>query len=322
MNRLRAAFRGRRGAVLSVSLVVWALALFDLTLLPRVSSQYLETLPAKRLANATVQPGSVLVTSTDPAAPADLWILSRHGAATRVVGVPLPHVHNRRGARDRTFATRMRVTLRDLEGTPIDVEDWTGAEPALFVISSPRRSPSLRLLSLQTGRRLLKSRVPIPPQLSDRRDFFVARWSGPRPDLFVIDRDVYRRRPPSHRPWAIRVYSGESGFKAVAFETTIRRWLSKRLSQGDFWLDVGTRRQPKPGLVLVTKGRTGTDQTEIHVLSGDSGFRRFTLHTGTELPDQIGLSRPFVFRSERRGGSVLMVQIRHGRLSLVPLPLP
>ena len=216
----------------------------------------------------------------------------------------------------------MRMTLRSLEGIPIDVETWAGIEPALFVISSPRRSPSLRLLSLRTGRRLLESRVPVPPQLSDRRDFFVARWSGPRPDLFVIDRDVYRSRPPSRRPWAIRVYAGESGFKTVAFETTIPQWLSKRLSQGDFWLDVGTRRQPKPSLVLVTKGRTGTDQTEIHVLSGKSRFRRFTLHTGTDLPDQIGLSRRFIFRSEQRGGSVLMVQIRHGRLSLVPLPLP
>ena len=56
VNRLRAAFRGRSGAVLSVSLIVWALALFDLTLLPRVSSRYLGTLPAKRLANVTVRP--------------------------------------------------------------------------------------------------------------------------------------------------------------------------------------------------------------------------------------------------------------------------
>ena len=49
MNRLRAAFQGRKGAVLSVSLIVWVLAAFDLTLLPRVSSLYLGTLPAKRI---------------------------------------------------------------------------------------------------------------------------------------------------------------------------------------------------------------------------------------------------------------------------------
>jgi hypothetical protein len=323
VNRLRAAFQGRTGAVLSVSLVVWALALFDLTLLPRVSSQYLGTLPAKRLANATVQPGSVLVTSTDPAAPADLWILSRgDNNSTRVVGVPLPLAHSRRGARDRTLTARLRTTVRDLRGTPIDVENWEGG-PALFVVSSPTRSPSLRLLSLRNGRPLLESRVPLPPQRNDRRDFFVARWSGPRPDLFVIDRDANRRRPPSSRPWSIRTYSGESGFKTLAFETSIRKKLSKQLSQRDWWLDVGTRRKPQPQLVLVTRGeRTGTDQTEVHVLSGHSRFRRFTLHTGTELPERAGSTRRFVFQSERRGGSVLMAQIRQGHLSLVPVPLP
>jgi hypothetical protein len=323
VNRLRAAFRGRRGAVLSVSLIVWALALFDLTLLPRMPTQHLVTLPSKQLAGVTVSPGSALFTSTDPAAPGDLWILSRGDTGTRVVGVPLPLAHGRRGARDRTLAARMRMTLRYLEGTPIDVEDWAGIEPALFVISSPRRSPSLRLLSLRTGRRLLESRVPVPPQLSDRRDFFVARWSGPRPDLFVIDRDANRHRPPSSPPWSIRIYTGESDFETLAFETSIRKRLSKQLSQRDWWLDVGTRRQPKPSLVLVTKGgQTGTDQTEVHVLSGRSRFRRFTLHTGTELPERTGFTRRFVFQSERRGGAVLMVQVLQRRLSVVPVPLP
>ncbi len=323
MNRLRAAFRGRKGAVLSVSLIVWALALFDLTLLPRVATQFLGTLPEKRLADVTVAPESILVTSTDPAAPADLWILSSRDGATRVVGVPLPLAHSRRGARDRTLSARVRTTVRDLRGTPIDVEVWPGAGPVLFVVSSPRRSPSLRVLSLRTGRPLLESRAPLPPQASDRRDFFVARWSGSRPDLFVIDRNVNRRRPPSPRPWSIRIYTGESGFKTLAFETSIRKSLSKQLSQRDWWLDVGTRRKPEPSLVLVSKGeRTGTDQTEVHVLSGHSRFRRFTLHTGTELPERAGLTRRFVFQSERRGGSVLMSQVRNDRLSLVPVPLP
>jgi len=323
VNRIRAAFQGRKGAVLSVSLIVWALALFDLTLLPRVASQFLGTLPVKRVADVTVQPASVLVTSTDPAAPADLWILSRRGAATRIVGVQLPPAHSRRGARDRDLSASLRTTLRTVGGAPVDVESWPGAGPALFVVSSPRRAPSLRVLSLRTGRPLLESKVPLPAQESDRRDFFVARWSGSRPDLFVIDRNVNRRKPPSPRRWSIRVYSGESGFKRIAFETSIRKPLSKQLSQRDWWLDVGLRRQPEPTLVLVTKGKkTGTGQTEVHALSGHSKFRRFTIHTGTELPERDGLTQRFVFQSERRGGSVLMAQIRHGRLSLVPVPLP
>ena len=322
MNRVRAAFQGRKGAVLAASLIVWALALFDLTLLPRVAGQYLGTLPAKRLAGVTVPPGSMLMTSTNAITPADLWILSRHGATTQVVGVPLPIVHTRRGARDKTLTASVRTTLPSPAGLPVDVEDWPGAGPTLFVVSSPRRWPALRLISLKTRRTLLKSRVPLPAQKSDRRKFFVARWSGSRPDLFVVDRDVDQRHPPSRRPWTIRVYSGESGFKKLVFETSIKAWLSKRLSQGDFWLEVGNRRQPRASLVLVTKGKTGTGQTEVHVFSGHSGFHRFTLQAGTELQDRIGLSRRFIFESERRGGTVYMVKNENGHLSLVPVPLP
>jgi hypothetical protein len=322
VGRVRAAFQGRKGAVLAVSLIVWALALFDLTLLPRVAGQYLGTLPPKQLADVTVPPGAKLFTSTDAAAPADLWILSRKGASTQVVGVPLPIVHSRRGARAKTLTASVHTTLPSPAGRAVDVEDWPGGGPALFVVSSPRRSPSLRLVSLQTGRTLLKSRVPLPRQKNDRREFFVARWSGPRPDLFVLDRDVNQRHPQSRRPWRIRIYSGESGFKQLAFETSLKKRLSRDFSQGDFWIDVGNRRQPKASVVLMTKGETGTGQTEVHVLSGHSGFRRFTLESGTELKDRIGLQRRFIFESERRGGTVYLVRNPDGHLSLVPVPLP
>jgi hypothetical protein len=322
VNRLRAAFQGRKGAVLAISLIVWALALFDLTLLPRVAGQYLGTLPAKHLVDVTVPPGSMLMTSTDPAAPADLWILSRHGATTQVIGVPLPVVHTRRGARDKTLTASVRTTLPSPAGLPVDIEDWPGAGPALFVVSSPRRSPSLRLISLRTKRTLLESKLPLPAQKNDRREFFAGHWSGSRPDLFVIDRDVNREHPPSRRQWKIRIYSGESGFKKLVFGTSIKKRLSKQISQGDFWLEVGNRRQPKASLVLITKGETGTGQTEVHVFSGRAGFRRFTLESGTELEDRIGLRRRFIFESERRGGTIYMVRDEEGQLSLVPVPLP
>jgi hypothetical protein len=323
VSRLRATFGGRKGAVLAVSLIVWALALFDLTLLPRVSSEYLGTLPSKRLVGVMVAPGSMVVTSTDPTSQANLWILSRHDDATRIVGTQLPPPHSRRGVRSKILTPRLRTTLRAVEGTQFDVELWPGARPALFSVSSPHRSPLLGVISLRTGRLLLESRVPVPPQRSDRREFFVARWSGPRPDLFVIDRDVNRRHPRSRRRWSIRIYSGESDFKTLAFETSIKKRLSRKLSERDWWLNVGVRRPPKPSLVLVTRGqRTGTGQTEVHVLSGHSGFHRFTLHTGTALPERDGLTRRFVFQSDRRGGALLMTEIRHGHLRLVPVLLP
>ena len=310
--------------MLSVALIVWVLALFDLVILPRVATQFLARLPSKSVVGVKVAPGSLLVTSTDPHAFANLWIVSRHGRDAKVVGVWVPPSHVGREVRHRHLTTELRTTVRGLGSTPVDVEDWPGAGPTLFTVSSSQRSPSLRLISLRSGRPILESPVPLPAQRSDRRDFFVARWSGPRPDLFVIDRNVNRRKPPSARPWSIRVYTGESDFRKLGFETSISRRISKQLSQRDWWLDVGTRRQPEPSLVFVTKGgrKTGTDQTEVHVLSGHSRFRRFSLHTGTELPERSGRTRRFVYQSEDRGGAVLMTQVVDGRLKLVPIPLP
>jgi hypothetical protein len=317
-------FQGRRGAVLSVSLVVWLLAMFDLVVLPRVATQFLARLPSKHVVGITVAPDSMLVTSTDTHAPANLWIIRRHRAGAEVVGVRVPPSHVGRAVRIRALSVETRANLRDLGGAPVDVEYWPGAGPTLFVVSSPRRSPSLRLLSLRNERAVLEATVPLPLQKRDRREFFVARWSGPRPDLFVVDRDVGPRKPPSSRPWSIRIYTGESNFRAIAFETSIQKRISKQISQRDWWLDVGTRRQPEPSLVFVTKGgrKTGTDQTEVHALSGHSRFRRFSLHTGTELPEQSGRTGRFVYQSEGRGGAVLMTQVLDGRLRLVPIPLP
>jgi hypothetical protein len=38
-----------------------------------------------------------------------------------------------------------------------------------------------------------------------------------------------------------------------------------------------------PDLVAIKKSNTGSGSTEVHVLSGASGFQQFILHTGTAL---------------------------------------
>ena len=152
----------------------------------------------------------------DPQPQGDLHAGRRGAAADRA---------QPRGGRDKTLTASVRTTLPNPAGLPVDIEDWPGGGPTLFVVSSPRRSTSLQLISLKTKRTLLKSKLPLPAQESDRREFFVAHWSGPRPDLFVIDRDVNQRHPKSRRLWKIRVYSGETGFKQLAFETSLKKAL-------------------------------------------------------------------------------------------------
>lgn len=327
MSRVRPLFRGRMGAVLAVSLIVWVLAFFDLTLLPRVATPFLVRLPPRHLVGVNVTPSSTVLTSADPEGEAGLWVLNRDGESIEVVGAHPPPVHRKRGGAKRNFTADLRTSVRVPTGKPIDVEDWPGAGPALFVVSRPTRMPTLRLYSLRTGRPLLESTVPLPAQVSDRRNYLVARWSGPRPDLFVLDRDANRHKPRSKRPWVIRVYTGESDFKKLEFETRIRSTLSRRLSEPEWWVDVGfqdkqkAKRKPKPNLVLVTRGRkTGSGQTEVHILSGRSRFNHFSTHAITDFKDRVRY--PFIFQSDQRGGAVLAVKVDDGRLSLVPVALP
>jgi hypothetical protein len=327
-SRIRALFSGRKGAVLSVALIVWGLTLFDLTLLPRQDTPFLPALGTERLVDVRVVPSATIVTSADPTSPGGPWVLTRQGNNLDVVGTLLPDEHDPRRPTNHIFRPRLRATVPNIEvQTPIAVDGWNKWAPALFTISSARESPTINVYSLQRpGHPLLSSNVPLPPQTTDRRDFFIARWSGLRPDLFVVDRNTGRRKPqsePSLHPWSISIYSGESGFKRLIERSFIRPKLSRRLSKSNWWLDVAPVRQKKPNLFFITRERrTGSHQTEIHVLSGQSKFHNFSLHAATALPQRLGLARRFVFQPGREGGAVLMVKIEHDKLSIRALPLP
>ena len=324
----RAALRGRKGAVLCVALVIWGLTLFDLTLIPRAGNQFLQALGANRLVGARVSSKATVVTSADPTSPIGPWVLTETGNTVGVLGTQLPTSQLGLARAHHIFHPRETTTVDLPNGVkPVDVDRWDGDNLALFAISAPRRQPTLYVYSLHNPKHpAMISRVPLHAQTTDRRNFFVATWSGRRPDLFVIDRNANRRRPltaPSTRRWSIDVYSGESKFRDRIEHFLATRKTSRILSKYEWWLDIGSRRKHKPSLILVTRSRlTGSGRTEIHVLSGKSRFRAFSLHAATELPQRLGLDRQFAFESGPGGGSVLMFKIQRGKLSVRLLPLP
>lgn len=325
---LASVFDGRKRVVLSVALLVWGLTLFDLILLPRKPPSFLPALAAERLVSVRVVPDATVLTSADPTSPVGPWVLTRSDDGLRVVGAKLPNEHNPKRRRDRVFFPRLRTTVPDLGGaTSIDIDAWNGKEPALFAIASPRENPTLDVYTLQRpARHLLSATVPLPRQTSDRRDFFVARWSGRRPELFVVDRNAGRRKPrskPSPRPWSIRVYSGESGFRHQIERFFVPRKISRRASKYVWWLDVAPRHRRKPDLVFVSRQRkTGSRRTEIHILSGRKHFREFSIHAATILSQRVGPRQRFVFQPGPKGGAVLLVKVEGGELSVRALPLP
>jgi hypothetical protein len=226
------------------------------------------------------------------------------------------------------FRPRLIAVVPSGGARPLDVNPWGRAGPALFTLTSPRRAPTVEAYALRDPRRrLLSARVPLGPQKTDRRHFFIATWSGPLPDLYVVDRNRKRRRPklePSLMPWHVRIYSGESGFTELIQHTRIRRKLSRLISKYDYWLDLAPRHNRKPDLVLVTRERrTGSDRTEVHIISGRSRYRRFITHAASELPQRSGHMWPFVMQPRPgKGGSVLLVRTEDATLILKPVVLP
>jgi hypothetical protein len=328
-SRFNTVFQGRTRTVLCVALVIWGLALFDLTLLPRNPNTFLPFLLPERLVGVVVQPDVTIVTSTPSTRPPGPWLITPVGNGARVVGADLPDEHDPKRRRDRRFTATLKTTVPKLGGTtPFDVAAWDGDAPALFTISSPhRRRPLIDVYGLRgKPRRLLSARVPLPAQTMDRRDLAIERWSGPRPDLFVIERNAQRRkpkRPPSFQPWSVRIYSGESGFKHQIVHSQLRPKLSRRLSKYEWWVAVGSRHHKKPDIVLVTRERkTGSQRTEIHILSGKKLFHQFSVHAATALPQRIGPERQFVFQPDSEGGSVLMLKTEKGQFELRAAPLP
>ncbi|HEX4463237.1 MAG TPA: hypothetical protein VH042_01195 [Solirubrobacterales bacterium] len=328
-SRFNTAFQGRTRTVLVVALIIWGLALFDLTLLPRNPNTFLPFLLPERLVGVVVQPDVTIVTSTPSTRPPGPWLITPVGKGVRVVGADLPDEHDPKRRRDRRFTAALKTTVPNLGGTtPFDVAAWDRHTPALFTISSThRRHPRIDVYALSgKPRRLLSTTVPLPAQTMDRRDFAVERWSGPRPDLFVIERNAQRRKPkrtPSFQPWSVRIYSGESGFKRQIVHSQLRPKLSRRLSKYEWWVAVGSRHHKKPDIVLVTRERkTGSQRTEIHILSGKKLFHQFSVHAATALPQRIGPERQFVFQPDSEGGSVLMLKTERGQFALRAAPLP
>lgn len=328
---LRRFLSGHRKAVLIVAAIVWGLTLFDLTLLPRVSSSNLPILEPQRLVGVTVAGDATVLTSADPTSPAGPWLLTPAGGdGLEVVGAALPKLPRIEPTKNLQveFGAPLQTTLKGVSGFPVDVDAWDGASPALFTVSSlSAANPTVDAYSLEPShRRLLSVRLALPAKVADKREFSVAKWSGTRPDLFVIDRDADRHRPqtkPSPRPWSIRIYSGESGFRRLIEDIEIRSKLSERLSKYDWWPEFAHQRSPKPNLILVTRERkTGSGKTEIHILASGTDYQHFASHAATEGSQSLGLEHRFVFQRGPRSGRVLMTKIEGGELKVRAVPLP
>ncbi|MGI5532335.1 FG-GAP repeat domain-containing protein [Streptomyces syringium] len=121
---------------------------------------------------------------------------------------------------------------------------------------------------LQTGTALHET--------DDSFDYAITDWDrDTRPDLVAV-----KKNRTGTNSTEVHILSGASNFQRFTLQT------GTALHETDDSFDYAITdwdRDTRPDLVAVKKNRTGTNSTEVHILSGASNFQRFTLQTGTAL---------------------------------------
>ena len=108
--------------------------------------------------------------------------------------------------------------------------------------------------------------------------FLLADWTGSGiPDLWAI-----KKWATGTNSTEVHIYSGESNFTQAVFHGGTA--LAETGPTFDFDIIPAGPNAP-PDLVAFKRAGTGTNSTEIHVLSGASQFREFLLQTGTALQE-------------------------------------
>ena len=160
-----------------------------------------------------------------------------------------------------------------------DVVDWNGdGRPDLVGIKKQgANSTEVHILGgannyadfiLQTGTALNKT--------NDSWKFFMVNWDGgSKPDLAAVC-----TRHTGSGSTEVHILSGESNYSSFILHTGTA--LPETSGEFEFvmadWNNDG-----KPDLVAIKKNGTGTNKTEVHVLSGASNFQNFILHVPTWL---------------------------------------
>ncbi|MEU7137145.1 VCBS repeat-containing protein [Streptomyces sp. NPDC046261] len=203
-------------------------------------------------------------------------------------GTNSTEVHVLSGASNfQRFVLQTGTALHETDGTfSFALTDWDrDGRPDLVAIKKNQtgtNSTEVHILSgasnykrfiLQTGTALHET--------DDTFDFATTDWDRDgRPDLVAI-----KKNQTGTNSTEVHILSGASNYKRFILQT------GTALHETDDTFDFATTdwdRDGRPDLVAIKKNQTGTNSTEVHILSGASNFQRFTLQTGTALHETDG----------------------------------
>lgn len=182
-----------------------------------------------------------------------------------------------------------------------DIGPWgSPGASSLFSFKTERRAGGgnvtvtrLPLVPAEGPAETLGSTPPLP-RLAEgsQRVLQIRNYSGPMPDLYVVD------SAPSKR-WRISVYSGESRFQSLIARKFTVEVVAGPLSPKDWAVSL---MQPPlagpPDLSLVTTGfQSGTNHVELHILTERSEYREFPVRIATELDGHVRPSHQILITS-------------------------
>lgn len=153
--------------------------------------------------------------------------------------------------------------------------------PDLVAVKSRDTISSMIELCVFSGASLFRTFLSetvlgLPVTTATQYDFALADWDGDK----TLDLVVIKKGSTDSKTTEVCILSGASNFQDIILNTE-----TALHETDDTWAFSMGRWNAgrKPDLFAIKKSRTGTNSTEVHVLSGASGFRKFILQTGTCL---------------------------------------
>ncbi|MBS1868982.1 MAG: hypothetical protein JSS99_04915 [Actinobacteria bacterium] len=214
-----------------------------------------------------------------------------------------------------------RLSLRAGAGAAA-LTRWDGDAVAVARVTPSARSVAVSVASLDSGRRLADADVAVPGPRGAAVDAQLAPWGGRPDDLFAV---VWPRRNdlrPGQRATGVQplprleVLRADEGWRRPALTAGLP---VPSEAPADWTILVARVSGSLPDLVLVrhSAGR----QPEVHVLSGESGFRQFMLHQRLDLPAADARRAAYVAVLEAGRPALQVIEPAAGHASVRVFPL-
>ncbi|RYC78783.1 hypothetical protein BFJ63_vAg18343 [Fusarium oxysporum f. sp. narcissi] len=159
--------------------------------------------------------------------------------------------------------------------------DWNGdGRPDLVAIKKSKtgtKSTEVHILSGASNFQswILQTGTPLH-ETDDTFQFMVTDWNGDgRPDLVAI-----KKSKTGTKSTEVHILSGASNFQSWILQTGTPLHETDDTFQ---FMVTDWNGDGRPDLVAIKMSKTGTNSTEVHVLSGASNFQSWILQTGTAL---------------------------------------